>query len=66
VNLDTSTTANITDSLNKRFLTDAQQTVIGNTSGTNTGDNTVNSLYSGLATSKENTITAGTTSQYWR
>lgn len=37
-NIDTSTTANITDSINKRFVTDAEKTVIGNTSGTNTGD----------------------------
>jgi hypothetical protein len=39
-NVDTTTTANITDSTNKRFITDAQQTVLGNTSGTNTGDQT--------------------------
>lgn len=32
------TTADITDSLNKRYVTDANLTVIGNTSGTNTGD----------------------------
>lgn len=32
------TTADISDSLNKRYVTDAQLTVIGNTSGTNTGD----------------------------
>jgi hypothetical protein len=32
------TTANITDSLNKRFCTDAEKTVIDNTSGVNTGD----------------------------
>ena len=38
VNSDTTTTANITDSSNKRFVTDSQLTVIGNTSGTNTGD----------------------------
>lgn len=38
VNADTTTTANITDSTNKRFVSDAQLTVIGNTSGTNTGD----------------------------
>lgn len=38
---DTTTTANITDSSNKRFITDAQQTVLGNTSGTNTGDQTI-------------------------
>jgi hypothetical protein len=40
VNLDTSTTANITDSTNKRFVTDAELTVLGNTSGINTGDET--------------------------
>jgi hypothetical protein len=32
------TTTNITDSLNKRFVTDPQKTVLGNTSGTNSGD----------------------------
>lgn len=41
VNADTTTTANITDSTNKRFITDAQQTVLTNTSGTNTGDQTI-------------------------
>jgi hypothetical protein len=35
----TFTTANIADSVNKRYVTDANLTVIGNTSGTNTGDN---------------------------
>lgn len=48
------------------YVTDAQLVVIGNTSGTNTGDNATNTQYSGLATSKENTITAGATTQYWR
>lgn len=38
VNADTTTTANITDSLNKRFVTDAEKTILGNTIGTNTGD----------------------------
>ncbi|CAB4183394.1 hypothetical protein UFOVP1439_20 [uncultured Caudovirales phage] len=38
VNLDTSTTANITDSANKRFVTDTQSSVLALTSGTNTGD----------------------------
>jgi hypothetical protein len=32
------TTADIADSANKRYVTDAQQTVLTNTSGTNTGD----------------------------
>ena len=48
------TTADIADSLNKRYVTDAQQIVITNTSGTNTGDNATNTQYSGLATSKAN------------
>jgi hypothetical protein len=43
-NVDTSTTANITDSTNKRFVTDAQQTIISNTSGTNTGDQDLSAL----------------------
>jgi hypothetical protein len=38
VNLDTSTTANITDALNKRFVTDALLAILANTSGVNTGD----------------------------
>jgi hypothetical protein len=41
VNADTTTTANITDSLNKRFVTDANLTTIGNQSGINTGDQTI-------------------------
>ena len=53
------TTADIADSSNKRYVTDAQLVVIGNTSGTNTGDNAVNSLYSGLATSKQDTLVSG-------
>lgn len=39
----------------------ASGTVTGsNLSGTNTGDNAVNSLYSGLATSKQDTLVSGT------
>ena len=54
------TTADIADSTNKRYVTDAQLVIIGNTSGTNTGDNSANSLYSGLATSKQDTLVSGT------
>ena len=50
------TTADITDSLNKRYITDAQLIVVSNTSGTNTGDNATNSQYSGLATSKQDVL----------
>jgi len=35
------TTSDIADSLNKRYVTDAKLTVINNTSGTNTGDQTL-------------------------
>ena len=52
---DISTTANITDSTDKRFVTDANLIVIGNTSGVNTGDNAVNSLYSGLVSNATHT-----------
>jgi hypothetical protein len=60
------TTADIADSTNKRYITDAQLVVVGNTSGTNTGDNATNSQYSGLAASKEdvaNKSTSVTTDQ---
>ena len=39
------TTIDIADSTNKRYVTDANLTTIGNQSGTNTGDNAVNSNY---------------------
>lgn len=38
--------------VNDNYVTDAQLVVIGNTSGTNTGDNATNTQYSGLAASK--------------
>lgn len=38
------TTADLPDSANKRYLTDVQQTVLGNTSGTNTGDQSLSGL----------------------
>lgn len=44
------TTADIADSTNKRYVTDAQLTVIGNTSGTNTGDQTSVTGNAGTAT----------------
>jgi hypothetical protein len=56
----TLTTADISDSTNKRYVTDANLTTIGNQSGTNTGDNATNSQYSGLATSKQDTLVSGT------
>jgi hypothetical protein len=54
------TTADIASSTDKRYVTDAQLVVVGNTSGTNTGDNATNSQYSGLATSKQDALVSGT------
>ena len=55
------TTADIAASTNKNYVTDAQATVIGNTSGTNTGDNATNTQYSGLAASKQDALILTTT-----
>jgi hypothetical protein len=49
------TTADIAASTDKNYVTNAQLTVIGNTSGTNTGDNAINTLYSGLVTNATHT-----------
>jgi hypothetical protein len=38
------TTADITEVANKKYVTDAEKLVIGNTSGTNTGDETTSSI----------------------
>lgn len=43
-NVDTTNTSNISDSLNKRFITDAQKVVLENTTGTNTGDQDLSGL----------------------
>jgi len=50
----------ITQGTTNLFLTTSERTKLTNTSGTNTGDNAVNSLYSGLATSKQDTLVSGT------
>jgi uncharacterized protein (TIGR02145 family) len=49
------TTADIAASLNKNYVTDLEKTLLGNTSGTNTGDNAVNSLYSSLISNATHT-----------
>lgn len=41
-------TGDIAEATDANYVTDAEKTVIGNTSGTNTGDNATNSQYSGL------------------
>jgi len=52
------TTADIADSSNKRYVTDAQLTVIGNTSGTNTGDQ---NTFSTIAVSGQSNVVADST-----
>jgi nitrogen fixation protein len=49
------TTADIADSVDKRYVTDANLTVIGNTSGTNTGDQTLSGL-GGVPTTRSITV----------
>lgn len=46
------------------YVTDAEKIIIGNTSGTNTGDNATNSQYSGLAASKEDKSNKDATGGY--
>lgn len=65
-----STTADIVDSLNKRYITDAQQTILNNTSGTNTGDQNLQTVTNNGSTTTSNitalsfTKTGGTASQF--
>jgi hypothetical protein len=56
------TTADIADSTNKRYVTDANLVVIGNTSGTNTGDETQSSILSKLGWWRIHETTAGSNS----
>lgn len=53
-------TADIVDSTNKRYVTDADLTLLGNTSGTNTGNETANSIGAliNAATSKTTPVDA--------
>lgn len=53
------TTADIADSTDKRYVTDAELVVIGNTSGTNTGDQTSVTGNAGTATALQNARTIG-------
>ena len=50
------TTADIADSLNKRYITDSELTILTNTSGTNSGDNSANSNSGLVHTSGTETI----------
>jgi uncharacterized protein (TIGR02145 family) len=54
------TTADIAASSNKNYVTDAEKTVLGNTSGTNTGDQVLPTLSSLGAVAGNSTITGAT------
>lgn len=54
------TTANVADSTDKRFVTDAQKVVLGNTSGANTGDETKSSIETKLSGSSVVTLAGNT------
>lgn len=58
-NTDCTTTANITDSTDKRFTTDAEKTKLSNLSGTNSGDQ---NLFSTIAVSGQSNVVADSTS----
>ena len=63
-NVDTTTTSNITDSVDKRFVTDAQKTVLENTSGANTGDETNTTIINKIGYTPENTLNKGVNNGY--
>jgi hypothetical protein len=55
------TTADIADSTDKRYVTDAQRTVIQNTSGTNTGDQDLSGLVPKVTTVNGHALSANVT-----
>ena len=59
------TTANIPSSTDKNYVTDAQLTVVGNTSGTNTGDQTVPTALSELTDGPTSRLVTDTEKSTW-
>ena len=55
-------TVPLADGVNAGLMTAAEKTKVGNTSGTNTGDNSVNTLYSGLVSNVSTNLSEGTAS----
>ena len=64
VDMDTTTTANITDSANKRFVNDAQKAVLSTISGINTGDETKATIISKIGYTPENTVNKNVNNGY--
>lgn len=57
----TDATIPLADGTNAGLMTAAEKTIVGNQSGTNSGDNAVNSLYSGLVSNVSTDLSEGTT-----
>jgi hypothetical protein len=57
----TLTTADVSDSTDKRYVTDAQRTVLGNTSGTNTGDQDLSGLVTKTTTVNSHALSSNVT-----
>ena len=57
----TNATIPLADGTNAGLITAAEKTALGNQSGTNTGDNSTNSLYSGLVSNVSTNLSEGTT-----
>ena len=57
----TNTTIPLADGTNAGLMTASEKTVVGNQSGINTGDNAVNTLYSGLVSNVTTNLSEGTT-----
>jgi len=64
VNIDTTTTSNITDSADKRFVSDAQKAVLDNTSGSNSGDETTTTIITKIGYTPENTVNKDASNGY--
>lgn len=64
VNIDTTTTSNITDSTDKRFVSDAQKAVLDNTSGSNSGDETTTTIITKIGYTPENTVNKDASNGY--
>jgi len=57
------TTGDISEDVNSNYVTDANLTTISNQTGTNTGDNAVNTNYSGLISNVTTNLSEGTSTE---
>ena len=64
VNIDTTTTANIVDSTDKRFVNNVQKALLDNTSGINTGDETTSTIISKIGYTPENKLNKDVSNGY--